>query len=444
MSTITNIFESKRYHLTILTCIYLYVLFNIAAPSIATFFKTVFILGTIGIFYNYRKSIFKDPIILLLGLALTLQVVSWYNSIIYIPDLANQAPKLDRLAKLFLFFLIAYWLQGSIKKVYILWGCYSIGFILALLTKSDNFFHEFYLGMSGVRVDFNIKNAQYTSMFSGVCLILSIFFYQEIRRKNEIFSNVRIRKTLTIITAISALFFLIMVIITQSRMVWLGLLLVLFIIPIAYSITYRNSNFKKLIVSYLVIVALAISALFTSLPYFESRSKDDIKTINQVINLDFDNIPMSSAGIRINSWIEASKWVVAHPLIGLDAKAPELVITESELFKSRRQENETIIEGLSHLHNFHIEILVAYGVLGLTLIYLLYFYISLSLYKIKNNEINSILLFSIIFIVYWLCINFFESFNSRSYGVFTHNIILAGLYAFVIQKYCHRDTIKCE
>lgn len=439
MNVYTEVFKSSRYHIIMLASIYLYALLNISIPSIGGAFKTIIILGSLGIFYVHRKSIFKEPIVLLLFATLILQGASWYNSTIQIPELANNAPKIDRLAKLFLFFLMAYWLKGSIKNTFILWTCYIVGFFISLYTHSYNFFHELNLGLTGVRVDFHIKNAQYTSMFSGVSLLISILLFHSIALKNKFLLNNNVRLLFSVFAIASILFFLIMVIITQSRMVWLGIIVSLFLFPLAKYITYKNTNFKVIIASYLVIITLSLVTLGTSLSHFKSRSVGDTETIYKVLNFDFQNIPMSSAGIRINSWVEASKWVVRNPILGVDSEGPGLVIKQSKMFQDRYLENEITIKSLRHLHNFHIEVLVSYGLIGLIIIYILYLYIPYSIVKLKDNKLQEFALFSLLFVSYWLCINFFESFNSRSYGVFTHNIILAGLYTFVLNRHLKRN-----
>lgn len=439
MNVYTEVFKSKRYHVIMLASIYLYALLNVSFPSIGGAFKVVIILGSLGIFYVHRKSIYKEPIVLLLFATLILQVASWYNSTIQIPEFANNTPKIDRLAKLFLFFLMAYWLKGSIRKVFILWTCYIAGFFIGLYNQSGHFFHELYIGLTGVRVDFNIKNAQYTSMFSGASLLISILLFYVVAIKNKLLLSNSLRLILSTVALLSIVFFSTMVVITQSRMVWLGIMVPLCLFPLAKYLSYKDTNFKTLIASYLVIITLSLVTLGTSLSHFKTRSVGDTQTIDKVLDFDFQNIPMSSAGIRINSWVEASNWVKKHPILGVDAEGPGLVIKRSKIFQDRYLENESIIKNLRHLHNFHIEVLVSYGLIGLAIIYILYLYIPYSIIKLQNNKLQEFALFSLLFISYWLCINFFESFNSRSYGVFTHNIILAGLYTFALNKHLKRN-----
>ena len=167
----------------------------------------------------------------------------------------------------------------------------------------------------------------------------------------------------------------------------------------------------------------------------EKRSDQrDMQSIYKVINLDTKNIPMSSAEIRLNSWIESVQWVNSHPILGLDSNTPGLVISQSRLFNDRINENFYIKKGLNHLHDFHIEIQVSYGIIGLLLIYALYINLPCSLLSIREQLPNANLwiLLSIFYITYWLTINVFESFNSRNYGVYSYNIFFSGLYIFYL------------
>ncbi|MUK26541.1 O-antigen ligase family protein [Aliivibrio fischeri] len=434
MSILKNSFESKAYNNIMLLSVFMYTFCVVPFPAISDIFRTVFIIGSLGIFYFHKDKIYKEPMVILLFLIILIQILSWLNSLIYIPEFSNSAPKIDRLGKLFIFIFMAYWLKGEINNVYILWGCYIIGFLLGCIINSD-FINDFISGLQGKRVDFNIKNAQYTSMFSGLSFIFCFFHLILLSFTKKLTSNIKIRITISTTLFILSVLFFIIIIISQSRMVWLAILITITLIPLLFSICSEKIKLKYILYGYVIIFIFMFFIIKEISPIIEKRSGEgDMQSIYKIINFDTDNIPMSSVGIRLNSWMESIPWFNAHPILGLDSNTPGLIISQSELFSKRINENFGIIKGLRHLHNFHIEMLVSYGIIGLLLIYALYINLPRSLFLIKDKlpDANLWIFLSLCCITYWLTINAFESFNSRNYGVYSHNVFFAGLYTFYL------------
>jgi O-antigen ligase len=228
-------------------------------------------------------------------------------------------------------------------------------------------------------------------------------------------------------------------------MVWLAILITIGTLPILLAMFNKNIKLKHCIIGYSLTFTLIFFGLKDIAPMIEKRSGEgDMQAIYKVLNLDMNNIPMSSVGIRVNSWIEASYWIKNYPLFGIDSNGPELIISQSKLFNDPINKNNPTIKTLRHLHNFHIEILVSYGLVGLLLIYALYINLTRSLFSIKETlpDANLWIFLSLCCITYWLTINAFESFNSRNYGVYSHNVFFAGIYTFYLTKKLKTDNKK--
>ncbi|WP_086774368.1 O-antigen ligase family protein [Vibrio coralliirubri] len=418
MTYAQKIFSSKNFEKTCLFFVYLYSLTVVPFEHIGEVSRNILIILSLPIIFIHHKRLLKDPMVILLGLAIAAQTLSWVNSIIYLPDFANQAPKIDRLAKLFTFIFIAYWLKGKEKRTYILWSLFTVGFIIGCIVHSD-FTNEITKALSGRRVDFSIKNAQFTSMFASTCLLILVFL---LSRTKKLKTN--ITRVLSISTILLAIAFSIFVIIaSQSRQAWLTLMICMLTLPLLHIIVYKSTNKKAVISIYLVLV-MGIIAL-SQIDFIKKRALKEQNTWYSIFSGNVDHIPMSSIGIRMNSWLEASQWIKERPILGNGPEAIGLVIQQSEKFQGR-------LKGFGHLHNYHIEVLVSYGLLGLLIIYAMYYWLAKSLLIRQqfDSNIRSFSLFSLVFITFWGCINFFETFNGRTYGVFTHNIIFAGLYTF--------------
>ena len=427
MNSFTTIIKSNKYNYLVLVFIYLFSITAIPFENSSNIFRALFIICSLPIFFTERKQIFKDPMLKILGLALIIQIASWLNACIYLPDIANSGPKIDRLAKLFSFVFIAYWLKGNLRRVYLLWATLALGFIIGCFVHVD-FTNEVIRALNGTRVDFAIKNAQFTAMFAGVSLLISGFLIYQLFSNKKPFENITtINKAIFSVLMITALiFFAFISIVTQSRQVWLALVLTAILSPIFYTFVYPNSNKKRIFMSYLII-GIAFFALSQS-DIIQKRVLRETGTLQKIVSGDLNNIPMTSIGIRVNSWVAAADWIKERPLIGSDVEAIGEVIQQSPKFSPQLKKR------FQHLHNYHIEILVAYGLLGLLIIYALYYWLVRSLFIMKkqHTELSAITLFSLIFVAFWAIVNSFETFNGRSFGVYTHNIMFAGFYTFYL------------
>lgn len=434
MNKIKITFEHRYYHLVMLIAIYGYALFSIPVDKIGAFCRAVLLVGSLGIFVFHHKNLFKDPMLLMLGLAIISSIVSWISSLIYVHQFAKHLPEIDKLARLFIFIPIAYWLRGKPKSIYLMLVLFMISFIWGVI-NNPNFVSELMDGLNGTRVDFDIKNAQYTSMFSGICLIISTFGLYQIILQRKFFSH----NLMTIISFSflfsSAIFFFIITIITQSRMVYLALFIIIVLLPFLYKISFNTATYKNIFLYYITVISLCAVSAYFAYPLIAPRlGQEETSAITDALEFDFNNIPMSSAGIRLNSWIEATHWISQYPLFGIGSRGSAIVIITSQLFAERIDEAYGTLIGLRHLHSFHMDTLVCYGFFGFFVLNGTYFVMLNSLIRLRKliPYSNYWIMMALCIVVYWLTINGFESFNYRTYGVLTHNIFMAAFYTFAL------------
>ncbi|CAK2408279.1 O-antigen ligase [Vibrio crassostreae] len=427
-----NNFVSQNYYerLMVISIIFFSFFFTVN-DQVSKVFQLIFIIGSLPILFINRRLIFKDGALKILAFAIAIQLISWIGSLISFPEFANDIPKLDRLAKLFSFFFIAYWLKGKLENVYFVWFALVVGVVVACFTQAD-FFTEVTKAFDGERVDFAFKNAQFTSMLSGLSLIICVFTLNQLFNKEPPFNKINnsIRLILASVTVVITLLMLLVTLISQSRQVWLALTLVILITPIFRIMVIPNVKRNNTLVLYSSLLVLLLSMSQSEI--IQYRLLKESGTVQAIVSGNFDNIPMTSIGIRVNSWIEAIHWIKNKPLIGSGSEAIKQVIQQSSKFTGH-------LKGFGHLHNYHIETLVAYGVLGLLVVYSLYYWVVRSLFILRKKEsfkgIDGILLLSLVFMLFWLIINHFETFNGRSLGVNTHNIMLGCFYTFYLNNH---------
>lgn len=425
MKKLKNIVQSEYYQKIMFIVILGYAFTYIQLESVGNIFRAMLILGSVIAFISEGKNIVKDPIFIFLALSLIIPILSWLNGHKVIPDIISNFPKLDRLPRILTFFFVAYWLKASYNRIYALWFFFILGLFLACLMAPD-FSSEIKQAISGIRIDFGIKNAQFTSMLSGIAVLISLFSIQTICQSNI---NPSKKTSLYLVFFISLCISIFITIVTQSRQVWLSLSITFFLYPLYYAFIFNKK--KVVIPTYICLIIITLIASQSTT--ITSRIMSESETIQAILSGKM--IPMTSIGIRVNSWIEAYHWIYNAPIFGSSSEAISQVIERSDIF------NSVLKSEFHHLHNYYIEILVAYGLIGLSFILSLYYWVIRSIFiyrsNVENDEITKInhhIVYSCCLMTFWAIINFFETFNSRSFGVFTQTLIFASIYTFYLHS----------
>ncbi len=399
----------------------LYSSFRVLWPDLGKLgeYSTAF-FGLIAILV-YGKQLRRSAALWLLLAVILVQMLSWWLGVLHHPEWMDSDPKVDRLAKLFIFIGVAWWLGGSTRNTLIVWGLALIFYLPATLIHGDGI-HEWLIGLQGERAGFGIRNKQHGAMLFGVAL-LGIFVFSKRFCTPGKFRSIRILFWcfLLIICSIGVL-------IGQTRAIWLALLVALSTAGITWllykgSSQFTTENLKKFSVSFILLLIVTTGAGIKFHDTLTERIDQESQVISQIAQGEFEDLPYSSIGIRIHTWRAAFDWIEQRPLVGWGGQGRSLVIDHTEWLPNSIKEN------FGHLHNFFLEIWVAYGILGLTVMGALAVWVGRSSWLAWKGGLlpNDIALFGVIFFVYWMIANQFESYNSFWTGVYVHNIILGGL-----------------
>lgn len=417
---LNNFYANDIVSLFMCMVFFCYVFLFFLVPDLSKLFLNLFLFLSLPLFFVKFKIFKSDPFFILLLLVIFIQLISWCSSVVFYPSFANDYPKIDRLSKLFVFLFVAYWFKGSEKNIFIALFSLVIGFVLAVFISHD-LQSDVFRALKGVRVDYGFKNAQFTSMVSGVSILICVFmlFY--------VFSVVSKKRQMLILTLFLLLFCSFFIMITsQSRQVWLAMILVLVIFPLLLKKTYSEFPLNKIILLYIIFFLLTL--FLSKLEPVEKRLNYTLQYESSLLfgALNHEAVESKGNGIRINSWLDSLEWIVKAPVLGGGPNAIGEVIQRSGRL------NENVKKRIGHLHSFHFEVLVAYGILGGLVIYTMYFWFirSLVLAHRESPELKMYTVLGICFLIFWIVINFFESFSSRSYGVYVHNIMFGCLYTF--------------
>ncbi|MDH2421776.1 O-antigen ligase family protein [Cobetia amphilecti] len=379
------------------------------------------ILITTGLiaFCIYGKGIRKTPLLLLLAFIL-IQLLSWSLGLWQYPQWAIDDPRVKDLAKLFIFISIAWWLGGSTRNTFILWGVAYIGFIVATLLAPEN--NGWLAGFTGERVGFGIRNKQHAAMLFGVFLLGMICFFKRFWKMGDY------RKTRIALWSLGIAIAIAGIVVGQTRAVWLSTVTSVSLgALICIVIALLKGNAKRLIL-YSAIIFLSLVSLFgiVGSTIGDSISKRALKesgVISQLVEGQFSEIPYTSIGIRVNSWIAASQWIAERPITGWGPKGRELVMSETDWLP------DWVLQKFGHLHNYFLETWVEYGLIGVLALAMLALWIGQATWRAWRSGMmpTDIAFFGCLFFVYWIIVNQIESYNSFPTGQFVHNLIVGGL-----------------
>ncbi|MDZ7851451.1 MAG: O-antigen ligase family protein [Halomonas sp.] len=125
---------------------------------------------------------------------------------------------------------------------------------------------------------------------------------------------------------------------------------------------YEPPSRRTLSISLCFGVALLGGLLLLFYPPLVERMTSERECWHSLLEGGVENVPYTSIGIRINTWLAALEWIEQRPLVGWGGQARSLVIEHTPWLPPFVKEN------FGHPHNYLLEVWVAYGLLGVALI----------------------------------------------------------------------------
>lgn len=382
------------------------------------------LLGLIAVLV-WGKGLRGSAVLWLLLAVIVVQALSWVLGYFHHPDWVASNPEVDRLAKLFIFIGVAWWLGGSNRWTLALWAAGVIGYVIAVFVHGG--VQEWLSVIGGRRVDFGIRNAQHSAMLFGVGLLGLIVFSGRVfayqGKGRLVFCLGWVVLTTVCIAGVLA---------GQTRSVWVALFIAAFMVVAIRLVWLAKMHGARHVLRFVVITFFILSvvgagAVVIFKGSLEDRLNHESVVIEKLLNGDVQGLPYTSIGIRIHTWVAASEWIAERPLVGWGGEGRGLVIDHTDWLP------DFIKKRFGHLHNFFLEVWVAYGLLGVGVIAALAFWIGRGTWLAWRAGVmpNDMALFGASFFVYWMIVNQFESYNSFWTGVYVHNLIVGGLVTHI-------------
>ncbi|WP_280570356.1 O-antigen ligase family protein [Chromohalobacter sp. 296-RDG] len=302
-----------------------------------------------------EPSVKWHKVFLLLLAFVVLQTGVYFFAVERFPDFADEQIKAARhFSKLFLCIAVAWWLRGSMRAAKYLMIVFLVGFLVSLAIHSST--DEWLAAIGGRRVDFGYTNAQHTALYLSLVLIMGGTLLARCLQRPARGIEWGLALGMTILGLVG-------VVVTQTRAVWLALVIVLTCLLLVGLVCLCKQSLRKALSARSVVVFITVASVLAVLgyslaPVFEKRFHASQATIQALEAGDIADIRYNSTGIRLHTWVYALEKISERPLTGWGGESHKPLIDEGP-FPDR------VKQRFGHFHNSYLEILLAYGALGM-------------------------------------------------------------------------------
>lgn len=281
-------------------------------------------------------------------------------AMIHRPEWAAQhVDGLWKWARLLLFPVVAWWIQGDEKRVRYLLATALAGLLFGTVHMID--LHTLESAWQGMRTGFHLRIIAF-GLYAGT------FVWGLVCFAPEVFHARRFRALWVTIWAVVLLFLGQCLFFTQSRGVFLGFALTSFLVSIIVFMAGRTqgsleplSALKRGLIAFW---ALFIAFTVINRPLVEKRWLEEKETLLQLKTFDFSQPAHDSTGHRAHLYRFAWESICEDPLWGAGPATSKRFIQESgrETLKAPNWKGQ--MQWWDHLHSTHLEILFHFGTVG--------------------------------------------------------------------------------
>jgi len=368
--------------------------------------------------WRSRKDLRGDWVFRLFALSVVIPLLLFAVNYLLDAEAAVKYQVLDRLIRFFFFLPLAWWIGANRVTGDRILLLAALGLLLAVLLD-PNLSDSLKTLWQGERIDFNLRNAQHTALFFGLMLIGCTAYLME-QKPSKPPGNRLLLLCLLVPVALVGFWG------AQTRAAFLAMLICGLVAIFGYLVKHWRIYNGKRKTRLAVIFVVAVALLWVpASKVMQQRFSAEQSTLNSLMAGDLDSVPFTSMGIRIHSWAESIHWIEAKPLTGWGLSARGDVIRLAEDFPPE------VKQKYSHLHNSYLELLLAYGLVGLI------FFIALLVIvyrRIVDFAATPAGKFARYGLLYLLVMSFFESYLMMWTGIFALALILGPAYSLYLGR----------
>lgn len=225
----------------------------------------------------------------------------------------------------------------------------------------------------------------YLGMVSGVGLVVVLVY---------IANTARINPTNLLLSFILIAVFGVTLLVSQSRSAWLAFVVFSCVFfGHVFLVSRDKSHFKFMLIFFVLpSVVLALVYFLGLIPLIVSRLEDERHTLSLLMHGDWREAAQEgrSIGTRLQLWFVGIQAVLEKPLLGWGGGAGQMLLSGS---------------GHRHFHNFYIEFLVGYGIIGFSL-FLICFVLLVREVMLAGREgvISRVMMLSLLYVALFISV----------------------------------------
>lgn len=405
---------------------------QLLTPMISRYAEAVFVLGFVFMVWHHFARLKREPTLWFFALSVILPPLFFVVNYIIDADMAKAYFDWERMPRIMLFMAVGWWLGGVEANNIKFLSVAFLGLMIAVLADPMRMSYLQSI-FQGRRVDFGILNAQHVALYFSITLIGFLSYGpRALKLENSISKVVAL-----LFVGFGLMFSALVIIGTQTRAAWLGLLicLLVWIFLNLKNLMPKGKTLQKTVFTFIA-ASLLIAGSFLFKDTITKRVTSESEVIQAIVSGQFDSIPYTSIGIRLNTWRVALDRIQERPLTGWGGRVRVDVIQESEMLPQWVKAN------FGHFHNTFIEFALGYGWLSVIFIIGLYFWLLIGLKNAVSRGFGSkqTLHFTGYGMLLFLVMNQFESYLFFWSGIYATQIMLAPAYSIILASFFNHNA----
>lgn len=425
-------FFSKSWLSAAFVCfVFLYALLFLLDQSIFKAAVKIFPLAVFVSVILYAKYYLRSSVFAFTVWAIATPLLSWLFMKLDNPELAFRSPNIKPVLDNFLFIPIGLVLLGDKPRTFAFWGAAVVSAFALPWVVGDGLI-EWERFLNGIRTGFGGHEITMGMVYANILIGLLVFF-------RRIFGVNKYRALVVALWCTTILLATICIIASQTRAIYLGLAASLFI-WFALSALLGTEPLLQLFKRLVLGVGFVFVVLFGS---YKLGLIDDlvhkVSTENNIssalIDLNLDEIPRNSSGLRIHFWVDAWDEAIKRPLFGWDRDTSKRLHVEAGEYFRRGVPFQSV-------HNDFLQLFLEYGLFGVCLflgVLLWVLHGLLRLWRAKALEFD-VLVFIVLSLSFFLINGLFMSTWFFMESKFLWNVIMGGATGFLFRSIYLENT----